>query len=290
MCCWRLQQHARLGERYSSPYYTISRWWTADGKEKEETMGRLHQDEAGKVGAIEDIGDLFGAFPARGFPASVFEPAWPNESFHSEAEPRRSRGDSLSTIHPSTGTVSEPQSKRSRRKVRFEFISCCIANRVNSWHVFIIFFARPYARRWLLGELRPHPNLASRGHGSRASGRVFPPKCSRARAGRKCCCDRRAHERQPGRDWKYLARMRGLRGPQKQAPPAKEQSAVPATETKNGEKTTVFLSKKRYNHGQKCWDDTNFPPPPNQCWNISCTQYVTATSSHQHWFGGRGAS
>ena len=36
------------------------------------------------------------------------------------------------TIHPSTGTVSEPQSKRSRRKVRFECISCCIANRVNS--------------------------------------------------------------------------------------------------------------------------------------------------------------
>ena len=52
-------------------------------------------DEAGKVGAIEDIGDLFGTFPARGFPASVFEPAWPNENCNSEAEPRRSRGDSL---------------------------------------------------------------------------------------------------------------------------------------------------------------------------------------------------
>ena len=57
------------------------------------------------------------------------------------------------TIHPSTGTVSEPQSKRSRIKVRFECISCCIANRVNPWHVFIIFFARPYARRWLLGGI-----------------------------------------------------------------------------------------------------------------------------------------
>ena len=32
------------------------------------------------------------------------------------------------------------------------------------------------------------------GHGSRASGRVFSPKCSRARSGRKFCCDRRAHE------------------------------------------------------------------------------------------------
>ena len=35
------------------------------------------------------------AFPGRGFRASVFEPAWPNESCNSEAEPRRSRGDSL---------------------------------------------------------------------------------------------------------------------------------------------------------------------------------------------------
>ena len=47
-------------------------------------------------------------------------------------------------------------------------------------------------------------------------------------------------------------------------------------------------SPKSYNHGQECWDNTNFPPPPNQCWNISCTQYITATYSHQHWFGGKG--
>ena len=27
----------------------------------------------------------------------------------------------------------------------------------------------------------------------------------------------------------------------------------------------VQSSYAHYNHGQKCWDDTNFPPPLNQC-------------------------
>ena len=99
------------------------------------------------------------------------------------------------TIHPSTGTVSEPQSKRSRRKVRFECISCCIANRVNSWHVFIIFLPDLTRGDGCWGNFDRVPILqCGLGHGSRASGRVFSPKCSRARSGRKCCCDRRAHE------------------------------------------------------------------------------------------------
>ena len=72
-------------------------------------MGRLHQDEAGKVGSIEDIGDLFGAFPARGFPASVFKPAWPNQSCHSEAEPRQSWGDSLPHHTPFHPNVPEQE-------------------------------------------------------------------------------------------------------------------------------------------------------------------------------------
>ena len=79
-------------------------------------MGRLHQDEAGKVGAIEDIGDLFGAFPARGFPASVFEPAWPNESCNSEAEPRRSRGDSLPHHTPFDRNSQRAAIKKKQKK------------------------------------------------------------------------------------------------------------------------------------------------------------------------------
>ena len=40
----------------------------------------------------------------------------------------------------------------------------------------------------------------------------------------------------------------------------------------------AFWNVWTYNHGQKCWDNTNSPPPPNHYWNISCTQYV---NSHQ---------